>query len=63
MVRVSVVRQKKYSDWDFHILVDQTIDKKTKDEIKDCLYDIELEYNEILSSIMYKIINIFQEEL
>jgi len=43
---------KKYSDWDFLILVDQTIDKKIKDEIKDCLYDIELEYNEILSSII-----------
>ncbi|KPA10849.1 Nucleotidyltransferase domain protein [Candidatus Magnetomorum sp. HK-1] len=43
---------KKYSDWDFLILVDQLIDKRTKDEIKDCLYDIELEYNEILSSII-----------
>jgi len=43
---------KKYSDWDFLILVDQPIDKITKNEIKDCLYDIELEYNEILSSII-----------
>jgi predicted nucleotidyltransferase len=43
---------KKYSDWDFLILVDHPVDKKTKDEIKNCLYDIELEYNEILSSII-----------
>ncbi|MBF0452084.1 MAG: nucleotidyltransferase domain-containing protein [Candidatus Magnetomorum sp.] len=43
---------KKYSDWDFLILVDHAINKRTKDEIKDCLYDIELEYNEILSSII-----------
>ena len=42
----------KNSDWDFLILVGQTIDKKSKLEIKDCLYDIELEYNEILSSII-----------
>jgi len=45
-------KAKKYSDWDFLILVDQPIDKRTKYEIKDCLYDIELEYNEILSSII-----------
>ncbi len=41
-----------YSDWDFVILVDIPIDKTTILNIKDCLYDIELESNEIISSIV-----------
>lgn len=41
-----------YSDWDFVILVDSPIDKTTVSHIKDCLYDIELESNEIISSIV-----------
>lgn len=41
-----------HSDWDFVILVDSPIDKTTILNIKDCLYDIELESNEIISSIV-----------
>jgi len=43
---------RKDSDWDFLILVDQPIDRKSISKIKDSLYDIELENNEILSSII-----------
>ena len=41
-----------HSDWDFVILVDSPVDKTTILNIKDCLYDIELESNEIISSIV-----------
>jgi len=42
----------KESDWDFLILLDQPFKREAKLKIQDCLYDIELEYNEILSSII-----------
>lgn len=42
----------KYSDWDFLILVDRTLDTELEDKIKDSLYEIELETNEIISSII-----------
>jgi predicted nucleotidyltransferase len=42
----------KNSDWDFFIIVDHPIDRTTITKIKDCLYDIELNNNEVLSSIV-----------
>lgn len=42
----------KYSDWDFLILVDRTLDAELEDKIKNSLYEIELEANEIISSII-----------
>ncbi|PIE68640.1 MAG: hypothetical protein CSA21_06520 [Deltaproteobacteria bacterium] len=41
-----------HSDWDLVILVDGPVDKTTTLNIKDCLYDLELENNEIISSIV-----------
>lgn len=41
-----------HSDWDFVILVDSPIDRTTMSDIKDCLYDIELESGEIISSVV-----------
>lgn len=40
------------SDWDLLILVDQVVDSKLTTKLRDCLYDIELETNQILSSII-----------
>ncbi len=40
------------SDWDFLILADHPLDKQTITELKDGLYDIELENNEVVSSII-----------
>lgn len=40
------------SDWDFLILVDQPIDRITIKEIKNSLYDLELETDTVLSSII-----------
>jgi len=40
------------SDWDFLILLPSEVDKKLKEQIKDCLYDIELETDTVLSSII-----------
>ena len=40
------------SDWDFLILVDQNLDNKLALRIKNNLYDVELETDEILSSII-----------
>ena len=40
------------SDWDFLILVDQPLDKNTITEIRDRLYDLEVETSTVLSSII-----------
>ena len=41
-----------HSDWDFLILVDQGLDRKLEDKIRDSLYEIELATNEIISIIV-----------
>ena len=40
------------SDWDFLILLPSTVDKNLVLQIKDLLYDIELETDTVLSSII-----------
>jgi len=40
------------SDWDFLILTDRSLNRKSILEIKDRLYDLELETDTILSSII-----------
>jgi len=40
------------SDWDFVILLPSPRDKMLEVQIKDCLYDIELETDTVLSSII-----------
>ena len=40
------------SDWDFLILLPEQVDKVLEMQIKDRLYDIELETGEVLSSII-----------
>ncbi len=40
------------SDWDFLILLPQPVDRKLEMQIKDRLYDIELETDTVLSSII-----------
>ena len=40
------------SDWDLLILVDQTLDNKIRTDLVDGLYDIELETDEVFSSII-----------
>lgn len=40
------------SDWDFLILVDGIIDAVRTDRVRHAIYDVELESNEILSSIV-----------
>ena len=40
------------SDWDFLILLPSPGDKMLEEKIKDCLYDIELETDSVLSSII-----------
>jgi len=40
------------SDWDFLILLPSPGDKMLEAQIKDCLYDIELETDTVLSSII-----------
>ncbi len=40
------------SDWDFLILLPEPVDRILEMEIKDCLYDIELETDTVLSSII-----------
>ncbi len=42
----------KYSDWDILILVDQIVDNDLTEEIRDSLYEVELETDEILSCII-----------
>ncbi|MEM6700729.1 MAG: nucleotidyltransferase domain-containing protein [Bacteroidota bacterium] len=43
---------RKESDWDFLILMSQPINYKVEDQIRDELYEIELEQREIISSIV-----------
>ena len=40
------------SDWDFLILLPTPVDRSLEMQIKNCLYDIELETNTVLSSII-----------
>ena len=40
------------SDWDFLVLLPSPRDKVLEAQIKDCLYDVELETNTVLSSII-----------
>ncbi|MCD6116225.1 nucleotidyltransferase domain-containing protein [bacterium] len=40
------------SDWDFLILLPIPVDRILETKIKDCLYDIELETDTVLSSII-----------
>lgn len=40
------------SDWDFLILLPKSVDMVLKKKIKNCLYDIELETDTVLSSII-----------
>jgi predicted nucleotidyltransferase len=40
------------SDWDFLILVDGIVDAGRTDRVRHAIYDVELETNEILSSII-----------
>jgi len=40
------------SDWDFVILVDQPLDRDLITKVKNCLYDLELETDTVLSSII-----------
>ena len=40
------------SDWDFLILVDQPLDRELITKVKNCLYDLELETDTVLSSII-----------
>jgi uncharacterized protein len=41
-----------HSDWDFLILLNKPIDKQLEQTIKDRLYDLELETDTVLSSII-----------
>lgn len=43
---------RQFSDWDFLILTDQKVDSKLTTKLRDCLYELELETDEILSSII-----------
>ena len=40
------------SDWDFLILLDGSVDAARTDRVRHAIYDVELESNEILSSIV-----------
>ena len=40
------------SDWDFLILVEQPLDRNQVVELKNCIYDLELETDTVLSSIV-----------
>ena len=40
------------SDWDFLILVDKPLDRNRIVELKNCIYDLELETDTVLSSIV-----------
>ncbi len=40
------------SDWDFLVLLPSPRDKELEKQIKDCLYDIELETDTVISSII-----------
>lgn len=40
------------SDWDFLVLVDHPLNRNIVTKLKDCLYDIELEMDTVISSII-----------
>ena len=40
------------SDWDFLILLSKPIDPETEDVIRNSIYEIELEFDEIITSII-----------
>jgi len=42
------------SDWDFLILMDQEVTAALKDEIRERLYEIELEKGEVISTIIHQ---------
>ena len=42
------------SDWDFLIVLDREISRELKDVIRENLYDIELDTEQIISSIIYQ---------
>ena len=44
--------EKEYSDWDFLVLVDQVVDMNLTIKIRNSMYEIELESDEILSAIV-----------
>lgn len=41
------------SDWDFLILLEGQVDHQRKDRLRHCLYEIEWEENEVLSSLIW----------
>ena len=41
------------SDWDFLILLDEQISKEVKNQIRNALYELELETDEVISSIIH----------
>ncbi len=41
------------SDWDFLILLDSPVDEKIKGAIRDSLFDIEIESNQVISTIIH----------
>lgn len=43
---------RKDSDWDILILTDQILDERLKEKIRDELYEIELEFDQTISSII-----------
>jgi len=62
---------KEDSDWDFLILLPLNIESDKQEKIKDCLYDLELEKDTVISSLIrskqewtstrYSIIPIYQQ--
>lgn len=40
------------ADWDFLILLDSVIDEKRKDRIRYALFNVELEHNQVINSII-----------
>ncbi len=43
----------KISDWDFLVLISNEVDEKIKRQIRDRLIDIELEAEQVISTIIY----------
>jgi len=46
----------KYSDWDFLILLEDSISDKEKTELIDKLYDLELKTDQVFSPIIHNIL-------
>lgn len=45
---------REHSDWDFLILIDrEELTNREKDDLRDILYDLELELDEIISTIIH----------